>query len=822
MIPFRSRRARLLLGAAALAVAPAVFPAAALAAPPAPSQLLKPATPLPAATAPGADGLADDEIYLEADRLIDDSDHNLVTAVGRAEARVQGRTVRADRITYDRDTGAAHAIGHAMVVQADGTVEFGDDVQLDDQLRAGVSLGFSARLQKNVTIASGAAVKRSEDVNELRNGVYTPCDICKSDGVTPKTPTYDIRATRIVEDKPHKLIYFENAVIRVKGVPILYLPVLITPDPTAERRSGLLAPRISYNKRLGLSYDQPYYFALSDSNDLTARLQLDTRVKPLLETEYRQRFDNGYLDLRGGYTHERLFDNNGRYDDDTNRSYILGYGRFTFGPEYDAGFGLERVTDPTLFARYDVRSVFTNRGLYPADTDRLVSQAYGERTDPTSYVSVAAISFQSLRAYGVDASGRTTFESNKAFPVVGPLLEARWDPDVDILGGRLRFRGSGVVLTRNEDVLAVTDPTGVQPLGPQRDTGQLAAVLPAGTSALTYDDSRRASVRAEWRRDLYLPDGIRLQPLLEARGDVYDIPHATLTTSDGTTNTTQPIKAFNAIGQGTAGFTASWPLIRDAGSSSIILEPIIQALVSPNQKPDRNIPNEDSVAFEFDDTTLFEPDRFPGFDLYESGARFNIGARANFLWDTHTASLTVGRTYRTEADPAFTIGSGLQGRTSDYVAFAQVSPFAGTNFFIRSRLDAETLAVRRNEAGLDVGWGSIQGSLRYLLNESGFFIDQNGVTQIGRVEDATIAGTWFVLKNWGVTVNATRDLRLKTFPAAQIGLVYRDECLRVDVIYTRNETYRAAIGASNSIGIRLTLATLGDTGSPFRPATSGR
>ena len=818
MTPFRSRRARLLLGAAALAAAPAV----AAAAPPAPSQLLRPAVPLPAATPPGADGLQDDEIYLEADRLTDDRNTDIVTATGRVEARVQGRTVRADKVVYNRTTGAAHAIGHAMIVNIDGTVQFGDDIQLDDQLRAGVALGFSARLQKNVTLAAGSAIKRSEDVNELRNAVYTPCDICRADGVTPKTPTYDIRATRIVEDKPKKLIYYENAVIRIKGVPIFYLPVLFSPDPTADRRSGLLAPRVSYNKRLGLSYDQPYYFALSDSSDLTTRLQLDTAVRPLLEAEYRQRFSNGYVDVRGGFTHEQLFDNSGRYGDDTNRSYILSNGRFAFDDKWDAGFGLERVTDPTLFRRYDVRSVFSNRGLYPADTDRLVSQVYGERTDPTSYISVAAVSFQSLRAYGVDASGRSTFESNKAFPIVGPLIEARWDPDTDILGGRLRFRGSAVALTRNDDVVSISDPTGLQPLGPQRISGQLSAVLPAGSSALTYQDSRRASVRGEWRRDLFLPDGIRIQPLLEARGDVYNVPDGVLTTSNGVTNTSKSSNAVTGIGQGTAGFTASWPLIRNAGSTSIILEPIIQALASPKYKPDRNIPNEDSVAFEYDDTTLFEPDRFPGFDLYESGARFNIGARANILWDTHSANLTVGRTYRTEADPAFTVGSGLQGRSSDYVAFAQVSPIAGTNFFIRSRLDAETLAVRRNEAGLDVGWRSIQGSLRYLYNESGFFIDAQGQTQIGRVEDATVAGTWFFLKNWGVSLNATRDLRLKTFPAAQVGFVYRDECVRVDVIYTRDETYRAAIGASNSFGIRLTLATLGDTGSPFRPTTSGR
>ena len=821
MTPARFRRARWFLGAA---LAPVLWPALAYAAPTAPGALL-PAAQAPAAVAPpaGSDGLEEKEVYLEADQLIDDREHKLVIAQGHVEARVDGRTVRADKLTYDTATGASRAVGHAILIQADGTQVYGDEVELDDKLRAGVAMGFAARLQKNVTIAAAAVIRRSESVNELRNAVYTPCDLCKADGVTPKTPTYDIRASRIVEDKEHQLVYFENAVIRVKGVPVLFLPFFFTPDPTAERHSGFLPPRLSVDQRRGFSYEQPYYWAISPSQDLTASLQVNANVDPLLQLQYRQRFTNGYLDVRGGYTHEQLFDNDGRYGDDTHRSFILANGRFTFGPEWDAGFGLERVTDPTLFRRYDVRSVFSNRGLNPADTDRLVSQAFVERTDPTSYLSVSTISFQSLRAYGQDALGRPTFESNKAFPVVAPLIEARWDPKEPVFGGRLRLRASAVVLSRNDDVVSVFDPTGVQPLGPQRLQFQLDSPLPAGSTALSYQDSRRASLRGEWRRDFFLSNGIRLQPLAEVRGDLYSIGSGVLTTSNGLFNANRAADAVTAIAQGTVGFTASWPLIRNVGTSSIILEPIVQVLASPNLKPDRNIPNEDSVAFEFDDTTLFAPDRFPGFDLYESGARFNIGARANLLWGPgHSANLTVGRVYRTEPDPAFTIGSGLSGRTSDYVAFAQVSPFTGTNFFLRTRLDSETLNVRRSEGGLDVGFRSLQLGLRYLYNESGFFIDNTGVTQIGRVEDATISGSYFVTKNWGVTVNATRDLKLKTWPAAQVGLVYRDECLRLDLIYTRDETYRAAIGASDSIAVRLTLATLGDTGSPFRPNISGR
>ena len=498
----RSRRAAWLAGTALLAFAGSAR-----------AQATPPALP--------ADGLSKSEIYLEADQMADDRATKVITAEGHVEARVEGRTVHADKLVYDTKTGSAHAIGHVSIVQPDGTTLFGDDVQIDDQLRAGVAIGFSARLQNNVTIAAGAAIRRNGSVNELRGAVYTPCAICKADGVTPKTPTYAIQASSIVEDRTHQVVYYRNAVVRVKGVPVLYLPFFFHPDPSAERRSGFLPPRVTVDRRRGASVQIPYYWALSRSSELTTSLQVNSDVNPLLDAQYRQHFRKGFLDLRGGYTYEQLFDNGGKYDDKTSRSYILATGRYDFDRFWSAGFGAERVTDPTLFRRYDVRSVFANRGLYPADTDRLVSQIFTQRTDPTSYVSVTALSFQSLRAFGQDALGRPTFEGNKGFPIAAPMIEARYDTPVPLLGGRLRLRGSAVVLSRNESVISISDPTGLQRLGPQRPAGQLSVALPAGSAALVYDDSRRASGRAEWRRDFILSSGVKLQPVIQLRTDLY-------------------------------------------------------------------------------------------------------------------------------------------------------------------------------------------------------------------------------------------------------------------------------------------------------------
>ncbi len=42
-----------------------------------------------------------------------------------------------------------------------------------------------------------------------------------------------------------------------------------------------------------------------------------------------------------------------------------------------------------------------------------------------------------------------------------------------------------------------------------------------------------------------------------------------------------------------------------------------------------------------------------------------------------------------------------------------------------------------------------------------------------------------------------------------IGVIYRDDCIRFEVIYRREDTVIGRLGPSNSVSVRLTLATLG-------------
>jgi LPS-assembly protein len=720
----------------------------------------------------GDDGLGERDVYLEADVLTDDRATKVVTARGAVEARHAGRTLRADEVIYDTNTGAAHARGHVVLINPDGSVQYSDDVQLDDELTAGVATAFAARVKGNITIAAASAIRRNENVNELNKAIYTPCDICAEDG-SPKEPTWSVQASKVIQDREHQVVYYRNAVVRIKGVPVLYTPIFWHPDPSAERRSGFLAPNIRYANRLGISYEQPYLWVISPSADLVVSPMLTTEVAPFLNLSYRQRFYSGVLHARLGYTYEKRFDGSGKFGEATSRSYILADGLFQLSDKWQWGFGAERVSDPTLFARYRIDNVYRQRGPFTTDTQRLLSQVFATRQDRKSYLSITAISFQSLRVVQV---GRNivSYDPSNAFPLVAPLIEARVDPDSPVLGGRFRFQGSAVALSRNQDASRIT---------------------PAGLLQNQGIDSRRASGQADWRRPITLPNGLRVEPFGQARADVYSInnPFAA-----------DPKNSFSR-GVATLGADVSWPLIRQRGDSSIILEPLAQLAISPDYKRNPNVPNEDSVALEFDSTNLFTPNRFPGFDLFEGGQRINVGGRSTVNWGAgHSASLLVGRSFRDEPNPSFYQGSGLEGRSSDWVTAVTLAPIKGLTLFSRSRLAADSLKIRREEAGIDVSLWRISASTRYLYTER----DASGL----RTESLNLNAAARLSKNWGVTVGAVRDLDAGLWPFSQFSVYYQDECIRVDVILTHDQTFARTIAPSNSIQLRLTLATLGGQG----------
>ena len=291
----------------------------------------------PTLAAPVDDGLRRGGFYHEADLVIDDDSTHEVTARGSVEARYKGRVLRAEELDYDRDSGIVTARGDVRIVNADGTAQFAQEIVLDKDMTEGVAVGFSSRLSGNVKMAAAGVVRETDQITELNHAIFTPCPICAEDH--GGAPTWSIKARKVIENKKKKSLFFHDAVIQVKNIPVLYLPIFLSAEPSADRRSGFLLPLPTFSGARGFSLEQPYYLVISKSQDITITPQFNTKVNPFLNIDWRARFYSGLMDVRAGFTYDRDFNSGGdKFGPLTTRSYILANGLFKSVADLVLGF----------------------------------------------------------------------------------------------------------------------------------------------------------------------------------------------------------------------------------------------------------------------------------------------------------------------------------------------------------------------------------------------------------------------------------------------------------------------------------------------------
>ena len=123
----------------------------------------------------------------------------------------------------------------------------------------------------------------------INNGVFTSCKI--SDSRTP----WCIKSKKIIHDKVKQNLIYENAVLKVYDIPVLYFPKFYHPDPTVKRRTGFLQPQFNNSKILGSSLYIPYFKTLGHDKDYTFKPTLFKKDKYILQNEFRKEGENSTL-----------------------------------------------------------------------------------------------------------------------------------------------------------------------------------------------------------------------------------------------------------------------------------------------------------------------------------------------------------------------------------------------------------------------------------------------------------------------------------------------------------------------------------------------
>ena len=132
----------------------------------------------------------------------------------------------------------------------------------------------------------GISAKGNGDITTIKKGIFTSCNDKE------KCPPWSIKSEEIIHDKNKKQITYNNAVLQIYDIPILYFPKFFHPDPSVKRQSGFLRPQLNESSILGSSFYAPYFKVISDSKDLTIRPTIFDKKIYMLQSEYRQENEN--------------------------------------------------------------------------------------------------------------------------------------------------------------------------------------------------------------------------------------------------------------------------------------------------------------------------------------------------------------------------------------------------------------------------------------------------------------------------------------------------------------------------------------------------
>ena len=182
-----------------------------------------------------------------------------VTARGAVEIHYRDVVVHAERLALDRAT---------MTVQAEGDVVFdqgpqrlsGERVDFDLEQRTGTFWQATAFVHPDYYFSGDVIAKTGPNEFAVDNGVFTSC-------TGDRTPDWSF-AMSSAEVEVEGYARVRNAQLRVKKLPVFYLPYMIWPAKT-ERTSGLLVPNVGYSNRRGAYLGLAWYQVLGPSYDNT-------------------------------------------------------------------------------------------------------------------------------------------------------------------------------------------------------------------------------------------------------------------------------------------------------------------------------------------------------------------------------------------------------------------------------------------------------------------------------------------------------------------------------------------------------------------------
>ena len=321
------------------------------------------------------------------------------------------------------------------------------------------------------------------------------------------------------------------------------------------------------------------------------------------------------------------------------------------------------------------------------------------------------------------------------------------------------------------------------------------------------NDTNRLSIKNKWQKNVLTNNGQNLNFFGSVRNDFYHYDDAFINGTDYNGSFSRTIPE--------AGVGCSYPLGRNLGSTTVVVEPLASAIATPYTKYNKDIINEDSPSSELNDANLFSESRYSGIDLVENTSRISYGLKTSAYYkDQLNTSILFGQMYREK--PYDYIANTKEDRFSDYVSRLK---FDFANRLILSyqfKLDKYTLINKNNEASVRVNQDKA-----YIQSDILYYRDNKIVSDVKNRREVSLETGINDYNNISFAVSAKKNLTSREdnpnlyidpngFISAGAKIKYVNDCITYAASINRDYTQNVDRKENTTFWFDISLKNISD------------
>ncbi len=223
-----------------------------------------------------------------------DSNHYQLTGSIECESNKEDLKVSADQADYYKDKKRLVLTGHVVVITKDSRIA-ADKADIDTEERTGTFYNASGTItiseqkqqqehalfgtQEPIAYFYGETVQKvSDDKYKISHGAFTTC-------VQP-SPRWEF-VSQSAMMRVDKYAVMKNTLLKVKDVPLFWLPAMYYPINKEDRSTGFLIPIYGTSTLRGQSISNAFFWAINRSSDLTVLHDWFSKTGQQYGTDYR-------------------------------------------------------------------------------------------------------------------------------------------------------------------------------------------------------------------------------------------------------------------------------------------------------------------------------------------------------------------------------------------------------------------------------------------------------------------------------------------------------------------------------------------------------